>query len=275
MAADRFTNAILKGDYAVATIGRGGDSPQAGVSVARYDGVGTFSGVTIQDVPGSSFGERVFIRAPFSGTYTVRTDGTGTSNITLTLPDGSQEQMNTALVISKIIKVNGSEVADEFSFMHEHLGPTGGLLTLTATRLPEGGRFTNASIKGEYAYTLIGEGGPLPQSGLGVMTYDGQNNFSGTATVNLPGASFSERRFVTAPFTRPYTVNPDGTGTATPPGESDIAFVITKADVIGDTKVAKEIFFIVRELNPATGNLLTGRITKLAEPQETISEGPR
>jgi hypothetical protein len=264
--AAEFTNASLNGNYAVFNIGRGGDSPQAGVSVARYDGRGTFSGVTIQDVPGSSFGERVFVRASFTGNYTINPDARGTGTITTTLPDGSKEQVNTALVITKTTKANEAEVAEEFSFMHEQVGSrTGTLETLIATRLPDGGKFTNGSLKGNYAYTLIGEGGPLPQSGLGVMTYDGAGSFSGTATVNLPGTSLRERRFVTAPFVRPYAVNPDGTGTATPPGESDIVFVVTRADVIGDTKLAEEVFFIVRESNPATGSLLTGMIKKLPD----------
>ena len=208
LAAERFTNASLDGDYAVFNIGRGGDSPQAGVSVARYDGRGTFSGVTIQDVQGPSFGERVFVRASFTGNYTINSDARGTGTITTTLPDGSKEQVNTALVITKTTKANEAEVAEAFSFMHEQVGSrTGTLETLIATQLPDGGKFTNGSLKGNYAYTLIGEGGPLPQSGLGVMTYDGVGSFSGTATVNLPGTSLRERRFVTAPFVRPYAVH--------------------------------------------------------------------
>ena len=180
LAAERFTNASLNGNYAVFNIGRGGDSPQAGVSVARYDGNGTFSGVTIQDIPGPSFAERVFARASFTGNYTINPDGRGTGTITTTLPDGSKDEVNTASVITKTMKANEAEVAEEFSFMHEQLGSrTGGLMTLTATRLPDGGKFTNGSLKGNYAYTLIGEGGPLPQSGLGVMMYDGVGSFPG------------------------------------------------------------------------------------------------
>ena len=266
MTAERFTNASLNGNYAVFNIGRGGDSPQAGVSVARYDGKGTFSGVTIQDVPGPSFGERVFVRASFTGNYTINPDARGTGNINTTLPDGSKEEVNTALVITQTTKTNEAEVAEEFSFMHEQVGSrTGGLMTSIARRLPDGGKFTNGSLKGNYSYTVIGEGGRLPQSALGVVNYDGVGSFSVAATVNLPGTSFPERRFITAPFVRPYTVNPDGTGTATPPGESDIVFVVTRADVMGDTKFAKEVFFIVRELSPATGSLLTGMIKKLPD----------
>lgn len=266
MAAEEYTNSVLKGNYAVAAIGQGGFSPQAGVSVATYDGNGRFSGITIQDVPGASLGERVFVRASFTGTYAMNSEGTGTAMIRTSRPDGSADEVSTALVVTNVTSVNGKSVAEEFFFMHEQLVPrTGALLRLMATRLPDAGKFTNASLKGSYAYTLTGHGGPVPQSGLGTMNYDGVGSFSGTATVNLPGDSFGQRRFVAAPFVRPYAVNDDGTGTATPPGESDIVFVITKADVVGDIRLGKEVFFVVRELNAATGNLLTGVITRLSD----------
>jgi hypothetical protein len=263
---EQFNNASLIGTYAVADIGIGGQTPQAGVSVATYDGKGSFSGVTIQDVPGSTFRERVFVRAPFTGTYSVSESGEGSGTISTTMPDGSTQQVRTALVITKSAKKNGAMIADEFTFMHEQLGPsTANLLTLQASRLPDDGKFTNSSLKGAYAYTLLGHGGAVPQAGLGLMNYDGEGRFTGNATVNLPGRAYGERAFVSVPFVRPYTVNADGTGTATPPGESDIVFVITKADVVEGVKLGREVFFIVREINPATGNLLTGVITRLSE----------
>ena len=266
MAAGRFSNASLKGNYAVVDIGRSGQTPQAGVSVTTYDGKGSFSGVTIQDVPGRTFRERVFVRASFKGTYDVGENGTGTGVITTTLANGSTSDVNIALVITKSAKIGDDTVAEEFSFVYEQLGSTtGNLLTLHAARLPDDGIFTNASLRGEYAYTLLGHGGPLPQAGLGVMSYDGAGRFTGNATVNIPGAAWGERTFVSAPFVRPYTVNADGTGTATPPGESDIVFVITRAEVVDGVKLGTEVFFIVRELNPSTGNLLTGMITRLSD----------
>lgn len=264
-AREEFSNASLKGDYATVNIGRGGYVPQAGISVASYDGKGNFSGTTIQDVPGPGNRERVFLKASFNGTYKVDGNGTGTGTITTNLPDGSKHQVNIVFVITEAETLDGVKIATEFSFIHETLSLTGNLFTLVATRLPDGGKFTNASLKGNYAYTLLGLGGPLPQAAVGLMNYDGNSSFTGTAIVNLPGPTFGARTFVTAPFVRPYTVNPDGTGTATPPGESDIAFVITRADRVGDIKVAREVFFIVRELNPVTGNLLTGVIKKLPD----------
>lgn len=263
---EQFNNASLTGNYAVANIGHGGLTPQAGVSVATYDGKGSFSGVTIQDLPGHTFRERVFVKTPFAGTYSIGESGEGTGTITTTLPDGSKHDVKIALVITKSAEKNGARIAEEFAFMHEQLLPTSAnLLTLQASRLPDDGQFTNASLKGEYAYTLLGHGGAVPQAGLGLMTYDGEGRFTGNATVNLPGRSYGERAFVSAPFVRPYAVNSDGTGTATPPGESDIVFVITKADVVDGVKLGKEVFFIVREVNPSTGDLLTGVITRLMD----------
>jgi hypothetical protein len=263
---EQFNNASLIGTYAVANIGHGGYPPQAGVSVATYDGKGSFSGVTIQDIPGHTFKERVFVRAPFAGTYSISESGEGTGTIATTMPDGSKHDVTIALVITRSAKKDGATIAEEFAFMHEQLLPTSAnLLTLQATRLPNDGKFTNASLKGKYAYTLLGHSGAVPQAGLGLMTYDGEGRFSGSATVNLPGRSYGERAFVSAPFVRPYSVNADGTGTATPPGESDIVFVITKADVVEGVKLGQEVFFIVREINPVTGNLLTGVITRLSD----------
>jgi hypothetical protein len=265
-APRRFNNASLKGNYAVVDIGHGGQTPQAGVSVTTYDGQGSFSGVTVQGVPGRTFRERVFARASFRGTYNVGENGAGAGAITTTFPDGSTSDVNIALVITRSARIGDDTVAQEFSFIHEQLGAmTGNLLTLQATRLPDEGKFTNASLRGEYAYTLLGHGGPLPQAGLGVMSYDGEGRFTGNATVNIPGAAWGDRSFVSAPFVRPYTVNADGTGTATPPGESDIVFIITRAEVVDGVKLGTDVFFIVRELNASTGNLLTGMITRLSD----------
>lgn len=269
-----FNNASLRGSYAVVDIGRGGQTPQASVSVTTYDGKGSFSGVTVQDVPGRTFRERVFVRASFRGTYNVGENGTGTGVITTTLANGSTSDVNIALVITKSAKIGDDAVAGEFSFIHEQLGSTtGNLLTHQATRLPGEGKFTNASLRGEYAYTLLGRGGPLPQAGLGVMSYDGVGRFTGNVTLNIPGVAWGDRSFfVSAPFVRPYTVNADGTGqredddaTAGLTGESGTVFVITKAEVVDGVKLGTEVFFIVRELDRSTGNLLTGVMTRLSD----------
>lgn len=258
-----FTPGSLQGNYAVITLNIAGQIPLAGVSVITYDGKGRLTGTTLQNLPGTTIAERTIAKLAFTGTYTVNADGTGQSIITTTFPNGSTSEDNLAFIITQ---AQDNHLAQKIYLIQEQLDDgTGGLLTLEASRLPNEGKFTNASLKGKYAYTLTGHGGRVPQSGLGIMTYDGQGSFSGNAVVNLPGETIGKRIFVTAPFTRPYNINANGTGIATPPGESDILLIITQAQVKDGIRVGEEAFFIVNQINPITGNLLTGKITKLPD----------
>lgn len=259
-----FNNESIRGNYAVVALNVGGQYPQAGISVINYDGKGKLSGTSIQNLPGASIAERTLTKTVFSGTYIVNPDGTGQSVIKTTLPNGTTTEHNLAFVISEAKENNNLKQAQRINLIQEQLDEkTGGLVKLEATKLPDDGKFTNASLKGQYAYTLSGYGGRVSQLGLGIMSYDGQGSFSGKAIVNLPGETTGKRIFVTAPFVRPYNINADGTGVATPPGESDILFIITKAQVDDGIKVGQSAFFIVNQINPITGNLLTGEMTKL------------
>ena len=69
------------------------------------------------------------------------------------------------------------------------------------------------------------------------------------------------RQNVTAPFHSIYAIDPDGIGIARGPGRSVTRFVVTQAQVVNGVKVAKKAFFVI-DLDPATGSLLTGVITK-------------
>lgn len=259
-----FTNESIQGNYAVVTLNVGGQYPQAGISVINYDGKGKLSGTTIQNLPGASIAERTLTKLIFSGTYSVNPDGTGQSILKTSSPNGSVTEVNLAFVITQAKEDDKFKQANRLSLIQEQLDErTGGLLQLEATKIPDEGKFTNASLKGKYAYTLTGHGGRVSQLGLGVMNYDGIGSFSGNAIVNLPGETTGKRIFVTAPFVRPYNISADGMGVATPPGESDILFIITKAQVDGGIKVCQEAFFLVNQINPITGNLLTGEMTKL------------
>src|SRR5512132_1132377 len=93
LANPPFTNASIRGTYALIDAGRsGGQLPnqlpqaQAGVGVVSYDGNGKFSGRSFQAVP--LFGQQLLIETKLQGVYDVNPDGTGNSvlNITLLLP---------------------------------------------------------------------------------------------------------------------------------------------------------------------------------------------
>ena len=59
-----------------------------------------------------------------------------------------------------------------------------------------------------------------------------------------------------------YTVNADGTGNVSNGG---VFFVITRANLVDGIKVAQEYSFIVRDLIPTTGNLVTGVAKRLSD----------
>jgi hypothetical protein len=264
LAHPPFANASITGTYALIDTGRtGGQFPkaQAGIGVVHYDGNGNFSGRAFQDVP--LFGKQLFVEAQLSGTYAVQPDGTGTSKLTITLrlPGNPVEKQDLSLVIIKARTIGQRQVAEEFSFIQKQLGIPGTLTPFVATRLPDDGKFSTASLNGKYAFTLAGDGGVSPEAGVGVVSYDGVGGASGIATVNLPGTP-PDRKFVTKLLRATYTLDADGLGTITQPGQSDVAFVVTRAKMMDGVKVAKRAFFLVKDLDPATGSLLTGTITK-------------
>ena len=115
----------LIGTYAVAFSGMAvfppstTPTPFAGVAVVTYDGAGKWTGVE-----SANFGGFVLRSAPFSGTYTLNADCTGTS--TAKFPDGSAGHSDFVL-------------ADSGKTMYAvsvDIGPPGTTLTMTATKMP-------------------------------------------------------------------------------------------------------------------------------------------
>lgn len=264
-----FSNAILKGTYAFTSIGRGGDAPYAAIGVISFDGNGNIAGSCAANLPGRTFQERIQIKASLKGAYTVDADGSGFGSSTETslLPDGSTQETGYRFMINQVEAIGGARVAQLVTLIQEKLDPvTGGLNTATATRLPDEGVFSLASIKGTYSGVGFAWGGRAPITGTGFITYDGNGNTHASNTQSFPGAAFGERTFYT--YDTPagtYTVNEDGTGTIVSAQEYQTGavadLVITKAKVVDGVKVAQEYFFILRDLLP-TGGLATSVIYK-------------
>jgi len=256
MAIEEFANTSLQGIYAVAGAGWGGRASMASIGTIRFDGKGHASGLMRQSVPGETFGERQLIEFPFEGSYQVNADGSGT-----TLSMGGK--FETRLAITRTEIVDGSRAAQEFSLMAKDLEPSTGSLNLaTATRLPDTGKFSNASLKGAYVGVTIGRGGQTAGAGFGLIRYDGNGHFSEHNIANVQGDSFRERRFVMGTDAGNYTVNADGTGFV---ADGGVVFVITRAEIVDGIKIAHEYAFIVRELIPTTGNLFTGVTRRLSD----------
>lgn len=266
---EEFTSASLRGTYALTNIGRGGWAPCASIGILHFDGRGGITGTISTNLPGRSFQERVLLRGSVAGTYTVDADGSGFGSTIMapTYSDGSTAEISSRFTINQVQIIDSVPTAQRLTFIQEKLDSiTGSLNTAFVTRLPDAGQFTLASIKGTYSGVGFGRDGQTPVTGMGFITYDGNGNTNASNTQNFPGASFSERIFVT--FVTPngrYTVNEDGTGTITSAQEYETGavadLVITSAKVIDNIKVAQEYFFILRDLLP-TGSLATSVIYK-------------
>lgn len=265
--SEGFTNASLKGNYAVTCIGQGGQAESAFVGIFTFDGNGNMSGSTNANLPGSSFGERILVQATLTGTYSVDADssGYGSSTALMTLPGGLTRQNSTILLITKAEVIDNVKIAQEVCLMENNPDPTAGSLNMIfATRHPDAGEFSLASFQGTYGGPGIGRGGQVPAAaiGVGAVNFDGNGSFTAVDIQNLPAALFGERRTVT--FDTPagrYLVNKDGTGTII--GENgQAALVITRAKVVNNVRVAQEYFFVTNDLLPPTGNLVTTLVTK-------------
>lgn len=262
-------NASLQGTYAFTSIGRGGDAPCAAIGIITFDGNGNISGSSTTNLPGSTFKERLLVKASLQGTYKVDADqsGFGSCSLKSLLSDGSTQETGYRFMINQVEAIDGSKVAQRVTLMQDKLELlTGSLNTSTATRLPDEGIFSLASIQGTYSGIGFAWGGRAPISGTGFITYDGKGNTHASNTQSFPGTTFGERVFYTYDTpTGIYTVNEDGTGTIVSAQEYQTGavadLVITKAKVIDGIKVAQEYFFILRDLLP-TGGLATSVIYK-------------
>ena len=251
--AEEFTNASLTGTYSATSIGREGQLPIASIGIITFDGNEEIKGFLRQNQPGPLWGSREIVEIPFKGTYALDTHGTGT----VTQDDGSESIF---VITQAQSSSKGIKKAKKISLLVKDLNSdTGSLVTYTLSRLPNAGIFDQRSMKGTYVTTILGQGGKTPEAALGVGFFDGVGRNFNISNVNLPGTSFKDRIFFTISFEENYKVNEDGTGsTIMSDGTGGSIFVITKASVINEVKVAQEVFIIANNLSPTTGNLLAG-----------------
>jgi hypothetical protein len=265
LADEGFTTASLEGTYAIAIIGQGGEAPLAGISIKTIRRDGTFMTSTILNLPGPSE-ERIIFPINGVGTAEVNPDGTGTATSLFFLEPGDEPgsagTANYNFVITKARRRDHFKIAEEISFVVRQLQAAGNMNTFVATRLPEKGEFTNASIRGTYAIVSVGRGGQAPEASVGAATFDGGGNFSGRTFINQPGEDVGEREVVEVPFEGTYTVNANGTGAALPFTGGEAIFVITKARQVRGVNVATEIFLVANNLSPTTGSLVTSVATR-------------
>lgn len=257
MTAEGFTAASVQGTYALAVVGRGGESPFAALGLLKFDGRGTVSGSFTENKPADRYGDRTVVSVPYRAMYTVDANGIGA-----TTPSDTGEQ-DSIFSIRQMDTANGSRIARELAVVFQRLDiATGALKTGIVTRLPDGAEFNNGSLIGRYVGASISQGGQAAAAGFGVLTYDGNGGFSESNLANVQGQSFRDRQLVAGSDQGTYTVHADGTGMVAGGG---VVFVITRATLKDGVAIAEEYAFFVRDLMPATGGLFTGITKRLSD----------
>lgn len=116
----------LRGTYSGVGFADGGLSSVAGTGYITFDGRGETNASNIQNFPGTSFGERVFVRFDTpAGHYTVGENGIGTITSAQEYEVGAVAD----LVITRAKTINNVKVAQEYFWFLRDLLPTGGLAT--------------------------------------------------------------------------------------------------------------------------------------------------
>jgi hypothetical protein len=265
--SEEFTNASLKGSYAVSCISQGGQTESAMLGVLTFDGNGRVSGTTMTNLPGAPFGNRMQVQASVEGTYVVDDNGSGYGSMATiaTQPDGSRLDTSATLLITRADRLNDALVAQELSIMENAVDTrTGGLNMVLAIRRPDEGKFSLASLSGTYGGPGIGHGAPVPAAaiGVGAVNFDGSGTFTAVDVQNLPGTLFRERRNATFDTERgEYTLDDSGMGMIiAPAGRAPL--VVSRAKVVDGIKIALEYIFVTNDLHALTGNLVTTTVSK-------------
>ena len=127
----------------------------------------------------------------------------------------AQRRRDLTSVITKSKLINGVRVATEFALIVKELQPTGNLITAIFTRLPDGGEFSAASLRGTYASNAIGYGGQMPEAGVGTFTFNGAGASSTSFFQNTPGSTAFDRQiFEGTNIVGSYTVDANVLGQA-------------------------------------------------------------
>jgi hypothetical protein len=133
---------------------------------------------------------------------------------------------------------------------------------------PDG--LTAASVHGTYALALIGRGGLGSFAAIGLLTFDGRGNVSGSFTENRPADRYGDRTLVTVPYRATYTVDANGIGTTalSETGEQDSIFSIRQTDTADGSRIAQELSVVFQRLDVSTGSLKIAVATRLPDGAE-------
>ena len=139
--AEGYTNASVKGKWAVTSIT--GANNSATINLLTADENGTYTGSGIMNVPGLLMPRRERIETTFSGNYDINPDGTCVMTLTFTTSTGLSASFNADGIVTKAEVVDGAKIATVVTgFFDEQMpllltGKPGLMTTFTMTRLPD------------------------------------------------------------------------------------------------------------------------------------------
>jgi hypothetical protein len=121
-----FSLESLRGTYSGVGFAYGGQSPVSGTGFITFDGQGGTNASNVQNFPGASFDERVFVTFDTpAGQYTLGENGIGTITSAQEYEVGAVAD----LVITRAKVIGGIKVAQEYFWFLRDLLPTSGLAT--------------------------------------------------------------------------------------------------------------------------------------------------
>lgn len=127
--------------------------------------------------------------------------------------------------------------------------------------------FTVASLRGNYAIARTCHGAHAQTAGVGVFNFDGAGRWAGSVMSNVPGPVHGLRRQVEGTLEGTYTLEENGSGYGASAGvmtfggeampERTATFLITRAERMGDTAIASELWFMEDAIDPLSGGIHT------------------
>jgi len=239
-----FSNASLKGSYSFLTNLRTANvTPNqfAMVGVMTFDGAGNVTGSY------TSISLDTVQSGPLGGTYTVKSNGTGTIGLTT----GSTAKFAITLNSTAAGVAQGVQLLQINDSNNEIVSGTAVLQSTTS------GKYNLASLKGNFAFQYnpwTADSTLSEDGGIGIFSFDGKGNIKSSEMIVYDGKLFKG----TGTFT--YTVNSDGSGTITTTGKGPhLAFALNSV-AAGQ---AKGLQFLDTDTSDGTGNMvITGSALK-------------
>ena len=243
--AANFSNASLKGGYSFLANLRTANvnTPQfAAGGVMTFDGAGNVTGSY------TSISDHAVQSGALGGTYLVKSNGTGTLNLTTGLT------VQFAITLNSLAAgvAQGVQLLRTDDTSNEVVSGTALLQSSTA------GKYTVASLRGNFALQYnpwTADASLAEDGGVAIFSFDGKGNIKGSVTIMFDG------RKVGGSLKATYKVNSDGSGTISVVSKHNVEFAFALNSVAAGQ--AKGLQFLDANTGDGNGNLvITGNALK-------------